>query len=186
MKKLVLGSVLALSSSLAMVGCTQANAVSESQTKPTTQMQQKAQFQKGKHHKGKRGGFENLNLSAEQEAQIQALRQAQNQKRQVYSQQHRAQMQQLQAQTEALINSPTLNNAALNKLAEQQAAISKQRFIQRVQSQHAMAQVLTEEQKAELKKMREERGGKSRGQGRADRGEGRPGDRGNQMGGFQP
>ena len=158
MKKLVLGSVLALSSSLAMVGCTQASAVSESQAKPATQMQHKqGQHHRGDHHKGKRGGFENLNLSTEQKAQIKALRQAQKQKFQANSQQHRAQQLQLQAQTEALINSPTLNNAALDKLADQQAALSKQRFINRVQSQHAMAQVLTDEQKAELKKMREER-----------------------------
>lgn len=178
MKKLVLGSVLALSSSLAMVGCTQANAVSESQTPPATKMQHKGQQHKGEHHKGKRGGFEKLNLTAQQKAQMKALKEAQKQKRQANSQQHRVQMQQLKAQTEALINSPTLNNAALNKLAEQQAAVSKQRFINRVQAQHAMAQILTPEQKAELKKMREQREAQHKGQGKPHRGEGRPGDRG--------
>ena len=66
-------------------------------------------------------------------------------------------MQQMHAQTQALINSPTLNTASLNNLAEQQAAFSKQRFIERVQTQHAMAQILTDEQKAQLEKMREER-----------------------------
>lgn len=160
MKKLVLSSVLAVSGSLAMVGCTQASAVSESQTTPITKMQQAKQGQhhKGGQHMGKRGGgYEKLNLTAEQKAQMQALREAKKQKQQANRQQHRAQMQQLHTQTHALINSPTLDTTALNKLAEQQAAFSKQRFIERVQTQHAMAQILTDEQKAQLEKMREDR-----------------------------
>lgn len=160
MKKLVLSSVLAVSGSLAMVGCTQASAVSESQTTPTTKMQQAKQGQhhKGGQHMGKRdGGYEKLNLTAEQKAQMQALREAKKQKQQANRQQHRAQMQQMHTQTQALINSPTLDTTALNKLAEQQAAFSKQRFIERVQTQHAMAQILTDEQKAQLEKMREDR-----------------------------
>jgi len=94
---------------------------------------------------------------------MQALREAQKQKRQANAQQDKAKMQQLHAQTEALINSPTLNTAALNSLADQQAALSKQRFVERVQAQHAMAQILTAEQKAELTKMREERKAKFKG-----------------------
>lgn len=157
MKKLVLSSILAVSGSLAMVGCTQASAVSESQTTPATKMQHKqGEHSKGGHHMGKRGGFEKLNLTVQQKAQMQALREAQKQKRQANAQQDKAKMQQLHAQTEALINSPTLNTAALNSLADQQAALSKQRFVERVQAQHAMAQILTAEQRAELKKMREE------------------------------
>ena len=165
MKKLVLGSVLALSGSLAMVGCTQASAVSESQATPVTQMQHmQGQHHKGEQHMGKRGsGFEKLNLTAEQKAQMKALRHEQRQKHQANRQQHQAQMQKMQAQTQALINSPTLNTTALNNLAEQHAAHSKQRFIQRVQSQHAMAQILTDEQKAELQKMREDRQAKFKG-----------------------
>ena len=160
MKKLVLSSVLAVSGSLVMVGCTQASAVSESQTTPTTKMQQAKQGQhhKGGQHMGKRsGGYEKLNLTAEQKAQMQALREAKKQKQQANRQQHRAQMQQMHTQTQALINSPTLDTTTLNKLAEQQAAFSKQRFIERVQTQHAMAQILTDEQKAQLEKMREDR-----------------------------
>lgn len=160
MKKLVLSSVLAVSGSLAMVGCTQASAVSESQTTPTTKMQhaKQGQHHKGGQHMGKRGGgYEKLNLTDEQKAQMKALREAQKQKHQANRQQHKAQMQQMHAQTQALINSPTLNTASLNNLAEQQAAFSKQRFIERVQTQHAMAQILTDEQKAQLEKMREER-----------------------------
>lgn len=165
MRKLVLGSVLALSGSLAMVGCTQASAVSESQATPATKMQHmQGQHHKGGQHMGKRGGgFEKLNLTAEQKAQMKALRQAQKQNHQANRQQHQAQMQKMQAQTQALINSPTLNTTALNNLAEQHAAHSKQRFIQRVQSQHAMAQILTDEQKAELQKMREDRQAKFKG-----------------------
>ncbi|SUD91713.1 Spy/CpxP family protein refolding chaperone [Psychrobacter phenylpyruvicus] len=161
MNKLVLSTVLAVSGSLAMVGCTQASAVSESQTTAATKMQHGMH---GQHHKGgpmgKRGGgygYQQLNLTAEQQAQMQALREAQKQKHQANRQQHQAQMQQLHAQTQALINSPTLNTTSLNNLAEQQAAFSKQRFIERVQTQHAMAQILTDEQKAQLQKMREER-----------------------------
>lgn len=161
MKKLVLGSVLALSGSLALVGCTQASAVSEPQATVATKMQRGMQ---GQYHQGgqmgKRGGgygYQQLNLSAEQQAQMQALREAQQQKNQARRQQHQAQMQQMHAQTQALINSPTLNTTALNNLADQQAAFTKQRFIERVQNQHAMAQILTDEQKAQLQKIREDR-----------------------------
>ncbi len=161
MKKLVLSSVLALSGSLAMVGCTQASAVSETQTTAATNMQQgmQGQYYKG-GQMGKRGGgygYQQLNLTAEQQAQMQALREVQQQKNQAKRQQHQAQMQQMHAQTQALINSPTLNTTALNNLAEQQAAFAKQRFIERVQNQHAMAQILTDEQKAQLAKIREDR-----------------------------
>ena len=167
MKKFVLGSVLALSGSLAMVGCTQASAVSESQANPATQMQHKqgghGQYKghKGGHEMGRMGkkgaGFEKLNLTEQQKAQMQALRKAQMEKRQGERAQRQAQMQQTRAQTEALINSPTINATALNTLADRQAAIAKQQFVERIQAQHAMAQILTPEQKATLKQMREER-----------------------------
>ena len=88
---------------------------------------------------------------------MQALRETQKQKYQNNREQYRVQMQLLQTQTQALINSPTLDTTALNRLADQQAALSKQRFIERIQSQHAMAKILTAEQKAELEKMREDR-----------------------------
>lgn len=159
MKKLILSSVLALSGTMAMVGCTQASAVSESQTTTATKMQnynQGKSFKEGRHW-GRQGGFEKLNLTAEQKAQMQALRETQKQKYQNNREQYRVQMQLLQTQTQALINSPTLDTTALNRLADQQAALSKQRFIERIQSQHAMAKILTAEQKAELEKMREDR-----------------------------
>jgi Spy/CpxP family protein refolding chaperone len=88
---------------------------------------------------------------------MQALRKAQMEKRQGERAQRQAQMQQTRAQTEALINSPTINATALNTLADRQAAIAKQQFVERIQAQHAMAQILTPEQKATLKQMREER-----------------------------
>ena len=53
------------------------------------------------------------------------------------NQAERAQMEQ---QIQALTNASTLNNAAVNRLADQQAAKAKQRFIERVQTQHAIYQ----------------------------------------------
>lgn len=54
----------------------------------------------------------------------------------------------MEQQIQALTNASTLNNAAVNRLADQQAAKAKQRFIERVQTQHAISQVLTAEQRA--------------------------------------
>lgn len=160
MKKLILSSVLAVSGSLVMVGCTQANAVSETQTSPATKMQHKhAHAKKGEHRMGKRGGFETLNLTQEQKSQMKALRDAQKQNRAANQAQHKAQRQAMRSQTEALINSDTLNAAALDQLANQHAALSKQRFVERVQMQHGMAQILTDAQKEQLKQMRQQRSG---------------------------
>lgn len=172
MKKLALSSILALSGSLAMVGCTQASAV-DSQAASTTQMHQKQGM--GEHHKGgqhmgnKRhhGGLEKLNLSAQQQAQIKALKRAQMEKRKAHSQQRKAQMQQMHAQTKALVNADSLDQTALNKLANQHAAMQKARFMERVAAQHAMSKILTPEQKAQLEQMQQER--QQRRQGKADR-----------------
>lgn len=66
-------------------------------------------------------------------------------------------------QIQALTNASTLNTAALNRLADQRAAKEKQRFIERVQTQHAIAQVLTAEQRAKLAQMKEDRKGDDEG-----------------------
>ncbi|WP_296403309.1 Spy/CpxP family protein refolding chaperone [Psychrobacter sp.] len=163
MKKTVISTILVLSGSFAVIGCTEASAVSQSQTSPATKMYQQnpSQHQKGDHmmghHKGMGGGMgrgiEKLNLSEQQKAQLQALREVNKEQHEANRQQKLAQMQQFEAQTQALVNNPNLDMTALNRLADQQAAVSKQKFIERVQLQHAMAQVLTSEQKAELQKM---------------------------------
>ncbi|WP_367107464.1 hypothetical protein [uncultured Psychrobacter sp.] len=77
MKKLLTSSILALSSVFALTACTSVDANTDTQP-PTTQMQKQYQ---GKMHKGSmkdgrmRGPFAQLNLTATQQAQIQAIKQ---------------------------------------------------------------------------------------------------------------
>ena len=56
-----------------------------------------------------------------------------------------------------MTNAKTLNNAAVNRLADQQAAKTKQRFIERIETQHAISQVLTVEQREKMAQLKSER-----------------------------
>ena len=157
MKKLLIGSVLAISSVLTVTGCTSVNATTDttSVTPTTTNMQK--QHKAGMHKGGMRGPMSQLDLTATQQAQIKAIMQEKysgNKNDRTKYQAERAQMQQ---QMQALTNAKTLDAAAVNRLADQQAAKTKQRFIERVQTEHAIAQVLTPEQRQKMAQLKLER-----------------------------
>ena len=157
MKKLLIGSVLAISSVLTVTGCTSVNATTDttSVTPTTTNMQK--QHKAGMHKGGMRGPMSQLDLTATQQAQIKAIMQEKysgNKNDRTKYQAERAQMQQ---QMQALTNAKTLDAAAVNRLADQQAAKTKQRFIERVQTEHAIAQVLTPEQRQKMAQLKSER-----------------------------
>lgn len=164
MKKLLIGSVLAISSVLTVTGCTSVNATTDTTPATTTNMQKqhKAGMKDGMHqgsiHKGDmRGPMAQLDLTATQQAQIKAIMQEKysgNKKDRSKYQAERAQMQQ---QMQALTNTKTLDAAAVNRLADQQAAKTKQRFIERVQTEHAISQVLTPEQRQKMAQLKSER-----------------------------
>lgn len=157
MKKLLIGSVLAISSVLTVTGCTSVNATTDttSVTPTTTNMQK--QHKAGMHKGGMRGPMSQLDLTATQQAQIKAIMQEKysgNKNDRTKYQAERAQMQQ---QMQALTNAKTLDAAAVNRLADQQAAKTKQRFIERVQTEHAISQVLTPEQRQKMAQLKSER-----------------------------
>lgn len=169
MKKLLLGSVLAVSSVFTVTACTSVNANTD--TAPATQMQKK-------HKDGAmRGPLSKLDLTTTQQAQIKAIMQAKKGDRATDRAQHQAERAQMEQQIQALTNSATLNNAAVNRLADQQAAKTKQRFVERIQTQHAIAQVLTAEQRAKMEQMKSEKQEKGRkhAKDRKGHGEQRPG-----------
>ncbi|MGO2998401.1 MAG: Spy/CpxP family protein refolding chaperone [Moraxellaceae bacterium] len=103
-----------------------------------------------------------LNLTATQQAQIKAIMQEKHGDRVADREKHQAERAQMEQQIQALTNASTLNNAAVNRLADQQAAKAKQRFIERVQTQHAISQVLTAEQRAKMEQLKSERQEKGR------------------------
>ena len=159
MKKLLIGSVLAISSVLTVTGCTSVNATTDTTPATTTNMQKqhKAGMKDGMHKGGIRGPMSQLDLTATQQAQIKAIMQEKysgNKKDRSKYQAERAQMQQ---QMQALTNAKTLDAAAVNRLADQQAAKTKQRFIERVQTEHAISQVLTPEQRQKMAQLKSER-----------------------------
>lgn len=159
MKKLLIGSVLAISSVLTVTGCTSVNATTDTTPATTTNMQKqhKAGMKDGMRKGGMRGPMAQLDLTATQQAQIKAIMQEKysgNKNDRTKYQVERAQMQQ---QMQALTNAKTLDTAAVNRLADQQAAKTKQRFIERVQTEHAISQVLTPEQRQKMAQLKSER-----------------------------
>ena len=151
MKKLLMGSVLAMSSVLTVTACSSVNASTEAA--PTaTKMQHK-----GMYKDGMRGPMAELDLTATQKAQIKAIMQEKSGDRKNDRAKYQAERMQMQQQMQALTNAKTLDNAAINRLADQQAAKAKQRFIERVQTQHAISQVLTVEQRAKMAQLKSER-----------------------------
>lgn len=152
MKKLLMGSVLAMSSIFTVTACTSVNATTDT-TPTTSKMQHKDGMKKG----GMRGPMSQLDLTATQQAQIKAIMQAQHGDRKADRTKNKAERAQMHQQMQALTNASTLNTAAVNRLADQQAAKTKQRFVDRVQTQHAISQVLTAEQRAKLAKLQAEK-----------------------------
>ena len=96
-------------------------------------------------------------LTAAQQAQIKAIIQAQHGDGKADRTKNKTERAQMHQQIQALTNASTLNTAAVNRLADQQAAKTKQRFVERVQTQHAISQVLTAEQRAKLAKLQAEK-----------------------------
>ncbi|MEN6670675.1 Spy/CpxP family protein refolding chaperone [Psychrobacter sp. B38] len=152
MKKLLLGSVLAMSSVFTVTACTSVNATTDTAA-TSSKMQHKDGMKKG----GMRGPMSQLDLTATQQAQIKAIMKAKHGDYKAERAKHQAERAQMDQQVQALTNASTLNNAAVNRLADQQAAKTKQRFIERMQTQHAIAQVLTPEQREKLAKMKAEK-----------------------------
>ncbi|MDX1788496.1 MAG: Spy/CpxP family protein refolding chaperone, partial [Psychrobacter sp.] len=149
MKKLLIGSVLAISSVLTVTGCTSVNATTDTTPATTTNMQKqhKAGTKDGMHKGGMRGPMSQLDLTATQQAQIKAIMQEKYSSNKNDRTKYQAERAQMQQQMQVLTNAKTLDAAAVNRLADQQAAKTKQRFIERVQTEHAISQVLTPEQR---------------------------------------
>lgn len=151
MKKLLMSTLIAASSVFALTANANVSPVTNTAT-PTT-----VQQQKGGMHRGMNNQFSQLNLTATQQAQIKTILQEKRGTQQGKRSDHKAEREQMQQQIQTLTNSKTLNNTTLNRLADQEAAKSKQRFIERVQTQHAIAQVLTPEQRTKLTQLKKER-----------------------------
>ena len=151
MKKLLMGSVLAMSSVLTVTACSSVNASTEA-TPTATKMQHK-----GMYKDGMRGPMAELGLTATQKAQIKAIMQEKSGDRKNDRSKYKTERTQMQQQVQALTDTKTLNNAAVNRLADQEAAKTKQRFIQRIETQHAIAQVLTPEQRQKMAQLKSER-----------------------------
>ena len=155
MKKLLMGSVLAISSVFTVTACTSVNATTD--TAPTTSKMQHKGMDKSMHKDGMRGPMAQLDLTATQQAQIKAIMQEKYSNRKNDRTKYQAERTQMQQQMQALTNAKTLNNAAVNRLADQQAAKTKQRFIERIETQHAISQVLTVEQREKMAQLKSER-----------------------------
>lgn len=158
MKKLLMSTVLAATSLVAITANADVSTVNNNTATPATVKQ----HHKGDMNRGMNNYFSQLNLSATQQAQIKAIMQekfgAQKDKRGDY----KAEREQMQKQIQTLTDSKTLNNTTLNRLADQEAAKTKQRFIERVQTQHAISQVLTPEQRSKMAQLKTERQAKGR------------------------
>ena len=180
MKKLVMASVVALSSVFAVTACTSVGANTE--TPASTSMQ--------KHHKGgmkqdgMKGAFSQLNLTATQKAQMQAIRQNSRTERlqtreameAVLTAEQRKQLADMKAQRQAKghhgMHKRGSHNmgkqsplSQLNLTATQQAqieAIHKDSNISsnRLQRQQAVMAVLTPEQRTQLEALKSQKQGK--------------------------
>ncbi|MDN6275646.1 Spy/CpxP family protein refolding chaperone [Psychrobacter sp.] len=176
MKKLLLSSVLAASSVLAVTGCTSVNATTDTtHTVTDKQMHQKGDMKRdGMKKGGMKGPMSKLDLTATQKAQIKAIMQEKRGDHHGDREQMKAEHDQMRQQLQALTNAETLNMAAVNRLADQQAAKVKQRFVERMQTQHEIAQVLTADQRAELAELQSERAAKGKQNSRQHKEHGKP------------
>lgn len=180
MKKLLMGSALALSSVFAVSACTSVGATTD--TTPTTKMQKnyKAGMKEGMHKGGMRGPMSQLNLTAAQQTKIAAIKQSNRGER---MQNHNAIMEVLTAEQRAKLetlksqrhgegrrgsqqksgkNSPF---SQLDLTAAQQAkiqAIRQSNAGNRMQNHNAIIEVLTAEQRTKLEALKAERQAKGR------------------------
>lgn len=153
MKKLLLSTVVAVSSVFTLTACTSVNATTDTALPTTKQQHYKADLKQD----FMRGPMSQLDLTAAQQAQIKALMQAHRDDRKAERANHKAARVQTHQHVHALANASSLDTVAVNRLADQQAAKTKARFIERVQTQHAIAQVLTAEQREKLAKLQAEK-----------------------------
>ncbi len=159
MKKLLISTALITSAAFGITACSSVNAATDSApiAKPSAMHQDGArQHKRLSNHAGKKP-FAELNLSADQEAKIKAIMQKNHNNRSENFEALKNERKTTQAQVQNLANSPTLNNAELNRLANLEAEKTRQRFVNRVQMQREIAQVLTPEQRQKLATMKSER-----------------------------
>ena len=154
LKNIALNSLLATATFMAVLSPVNAatNNTTTSATANTKQMQ---------HNKAGMANYKSamsqLNLTSAQQAQLSAIREAKKAEYTNNRAQNKVKREQMQAQTQALVDANTLDTVALNRLADQHALQAKQRFIDRVESQQAFAKVLTTEQRAQLKQIKAQR-----------------------------
>lgn len=176
MKNLTLASLVASSAlavTLGVTGMTHANTISANSANASqstsftadTVMRGERGQHRGKHqgeHRGKRGGmhraFSKLDLTEAQQTQIDAIMDAKKAEREANRNAMQAEREQRHEQMQAVMNQATLNQAQVNRMANEHAEQAKQQFIDRIEMQHAIAQVLTPEQRTQLEAMRAERG----------------------------
>ena len=189
MKKLLMGSALALSSVFAVSACTSVGATTD--TSPTTNVQKnyKAGMKQGMHKGDMKNPMSQLNLTAEQQTKIATIRQNNRGDRmqnhsavmEVLTAEQRAQLETLKSQRQAEgrrgsnqkggKNSPL---SELNLTAAQQAKIQTIRQSNsgnRMQNHSAIMEVLTAEQRTKLEALKAERQakghqGSNKGQGK--------------------
>lgn len=142
MKKLLISALLATSSATMMLS----PAIAQPATQAVNSTASKAD-----HSDRMFKRFESLNLSDAQKTQIKTIMQSQRSNTDFA--QMRAEHEKLEQSINALANASTLDTRTLNALADAQAQKAKQRFIKRVEMQHAIAQVLTADQRTKLATM---------------------------------
>jgi|GEM_PF-496596 len=160
MKNLLIGTALIVSSAMGVTACSSVNAATD--TKPNAKAPVVQKGEARHHDRVGRGNpnkkpFAELNLTADQEAKIKAIMQKNHDGRNQNFEAMKNERQAMQSQVQSLANSPTLNNAELNRLASLEAEKTRQRFINRVQSEREIAQVLTPEQRQKLAAMKADR-----------------------------
>lgn len=106
----------------------------------------------GKGHYGSKI-YRKLDLSDAQKSQVRDIMQASKGDRQG---KYHNMMNQVKAR-QTLIESPTLDEAALNQMADTMASKVKQRFIARTKAEHQIWQILTPEQREKAKKLQAKR-----------------------------
>ncbi|MGM8909530.1 Spy/CpxP family protein refolding chaperone [Psychrobacter sp. 1U1] len=175
MKKLLMGSVLAMSSVFTVTACTSVNATTD--TAPTTSKMQhhKAGVKGGMHKGGMRGPMSQLDLTTTQQAQIKAIMQEKHGERMqnreamlaILTAEQRAQLETLKSERQAKGHRRSHNKGGknsplseLNLTATQQAQIATIRQNNsgnRMQNHSAIIQVLTAEQRQKLEAIKADR-----------------------------
>ncbi|WP_201532612.1 Spy/CpxP family protein refolding chaperone [Psychrobacter ciconiae] len=159
MKKILISTALITSAALGVTACSSVNAATDtaSNNQATTLHQDGARHHKRFSNHGGKKPFAELNLSADQETKIKAIMQKHHGARTQNVAAMKTERQAMQSQVQNLANSPALNSAELNRLANLEAEKTRQRFINRVQMQREIAQVLTPEQRQKLATITAER-----------------------------